>query len=186
MVSQLDIYTAFICCSFTVSQCTPQTSIYRAKWWRPRGVRGKLKCGSLLLLAQRSLCIQKVRNPHSGPGLDPSIHRHSGIWGAADEAVLNIVWKKIPQKIVKKKCLLRDPTSSPHGDGSRGQLELLIGTDKAQWMPEHVQLVATRERYATGAISIRVKVRERLGSRNLDRLGNGNKWGTPKEIQLGG
>ncbi len=26
-----------------------------------------------------------------GPGIDPSIRRHSGIWGAADEAVLNIV-----------------------------------------------------------------------------------------------
>ncbi len=37
----------------------------------------------------------------NGPGFDPSIRRHSGIWGAADEAVLNIVWKKswkIPQK----------------------------------------------------------------------------------------
>ncbi len=28
------------------------------------------------------------------PGFDPSILRHSGIWGAADEAVLNIVHKK--------------------------------------------------------------------------------------------
>ncbi len=27
----------------------------------------------------------------NGPGFDPSIRRHSGIWGAADEAVLNIV-----------------------------------------------------------------------------------------------
>ncbi len=30
----------------------------------------------------------------NGPGFDPSIRRHSGIWGAADEAVLNIVRKK--------------------------------------------------------------------------------------------
>ncbi len=30
----------------------------------------------------------------NGPGFDPSIRRHSGIWGAADEAVLNIVWRK--------------------------------------------------------------------------------------------
>ncbi len=30
----------------------------------------------------------------NGPGFDPSICRHSGIWGAADEAVLNIVRKK--------------------------------------------------------------------------------------------
>ncbi len=38
----------------------------------------------------------------NGPGFDPSIRRHSGIWGAADEAVLNTVWKKIkkiPPKI---------------------------------------------------------------------------------------
>jgi hypothetical protein len=41
----------------------------------------------------------------NGPGFDPSIRRHSGIWGAADEAVLNIVWtkrKKSPPKIQKK------------------------------------------------------------------------------------
>jgi hypothetical protein len=30
----------------------------------------------------------------NGPGFDPSIRRHSGIWGAADEAVLNIVRRK--------------------------------------------------------------------------------------------
>jgi hypothetical protein len=42
----------------------------------------------------------------NGPGFDPSIRRHSGIWGAADEAVLNIVrkkYKKSPQKILKNK-----------------------------------------------------------------------------------
>ncbi len=42
----------------------------------------------------------------NGPGFDPSIRRHSGIWGAADEAVLNIIQtkrKKIPPP--KKKTL---------------------------------------------------------------------------------
>jgi hypothetical protein len=42
----------------------------------------------------------------NGPGFDPRIRRHSGIWRAADEAVLNGVWKKekkIPQKIFRKK-----------------------------------------------------------------------------------
>ncbi len=41
----------------------------------------------------------------NGPGFDASIRRHSGIWGAADEAVLNIVRKKIipPKNIQKKK-----------------------------------------------------------------------------------
>ncbi len=42
----------------------------------------------------------------NGPGFDPSIRRHSGIWGAADEAVLNNVRrkkeKKIPQKNIEK------------------------------------------------------------------------------------
>ncbi len=32
----------------------------------------------------------------NGPGFDPSIHWHRGIWGAADEAVLNIVRKNPP------------------------------------------------------------------------------------------
>ncbi len=35
----------------------------------------------------------------NGPGFDPSIRRHSGIWGAADGAVLNKVWKKISKNI---------------------------------------------------------------------------------------
>jgi hypothetical protein len=35
---------------------------------------------------------------YNGPGFDPSIRRHSGIIGAADEAVLNIVRKKNPLK----------------------------------------------------------------------------------------
>ncbi len=42
----------------------------------------------------------------NGPGFNPSIRRHSGIWGAADEAVLNIVRKKKrknpPKKYFKK------------------------------------------------------------------------------------
>jgi hypothetical protein len=45
----------------------------------------------------------------NGPGFDPSIRRHSGIWGAADEAVLNIVRRKtknIPQKNIKKKIYI--------------------------------------------------------------------------------
>jgi hypothetical protein len=47
----------------------------------------------------------------NGPGFDPSIRRHSGIWGAADEAVLNIVRtkkKKSPKKILKKKKKKKD------------------------------------------------------------------------------
>ncbi len=42
----------------------------------------------------------------NGHGFDPSIRRHSGIWGAADEAVLNIVGKKFPPKIWTQKKFL--------------------------------------------------------------------------------
>ncbi len=45
----------------------------------------------------------------NGPGFDPSIRRHSGIWGAADEAVLNNVWtkrKNPPKKYLKKKKII--------------------------------------------------------------------------------
>ncbi len=50
-----------------------------------------------------------VRAPDSqctscnGPEFDHSIRRHSRIWGAVDEAVLNIVWKKNPPKKYLKK-----------------------------------------------------------------------------------
>jgi hypothetical protein len=47
----------------------------------------------------------------NGPGFDPSIRRHSGIWGAADEAVLNIVRtkkKKIPPPQKKKRNHLNE------------------------------------------------------------------------------
>jgi hypothetical protein len=37
------------------------------------------------------------------PGVDPSIHRHSGIWGAAVEAVLNNVL------VHKKKTFKKSP-----------------------------------------------------------------------------
>jgi hypothetical protein len=40
----------------------------------------------------------------NGPGLDPSIRRHSGISGAADETVLNIVRKKEKEKNPPKFC----------------------------------------------------------------------------------
>ncbi len=60
---------------------------------------------SLVVRASDCLCTSC-----NGPGFDPSIRRHSGIWGAADEAVLNIVRakkKKIPQKNIKKKRIHR-------------------------------------------------------------------------------
>ncbi len=43
----------------------------------------------------------------NGPGFDPSIRRHSGIWGAANEAVLNIVRtkRKNPPKNIFKKSI---------------------------------------------------------------------------------
>ncbi len=39
-----------------------------------------------------------VWSSRNSPGFDPSGHRHKGIWGAADEAVLKNVLLKNPQK----------------------------------------------------------------------------------------
>ncbi len=53
----------------------------------------------------------------NGPGFDPSIRRHSGIWGAADEALLNIVRtkrKKSHKKKFKKK-VFNLPTKKDNG-----------------------------------------------------------------------
>ncbi len=41
----------------------------------------------------------------NGPGFYPSIRRHSGTWGAADESVLNTVEKKNPPKNYFKKIM---------------------------------------------------------------------------------
>jgi hypothetical protein len=57
---------------------------------------------SSLLWMRSSLGVRasdwKCRSRNS-PGFDPSILQHSGIWGAADEAVLNTVHRKKSQKI---------------------------------------------------------------------------------------
>ncbi len=53
---------------------------------------------SLVVRASDCLCTSC-----NGPGFDPSIRRHSGIWGAADEAVLNIVRTKKRKKKYKNK-----------------------------------------------------------------------------------
>ncbi len=39
-----------------------------------------------------------VNASHNSPGFDPIILQHSGIWGAADEAVLNNVHKNKKSK----------------------------------------------------------------------------------------
>ncbi len=50
---------------------------------------------SMWLCFADSQCRSRTRNC---PWFDPSILRHSGIWGAADDAVLNIVHKKEKSK----------------------------------------------------------------------------------------
>ncbi len=62
----------------------------------------------LLLLRMRSSLVVRASDCQctscNGPGFDPCIRRHSGIWGAADETVLNIVRtnkrKKSPKIII--------------------------------------------------------------------------------------
>ncbi len=43
----------------------------------------------------------RMKTSCNGPGPDPCIRRYSGIWGAADEAVLKIVRKKIFRELVE-------------------------------------------------------------------------------------
>ncbi len=56
----------------------PRVHLYHPLWMR----------SSLVVRASDCQCTSC-----NGPGFDPSIRRHSGIWEAADEAVLNTVWK---------------------------------------------------------------------------------------------
>ncbi len=57
-----------------------------------RSGRGWMRSGRLVR-ASDSQC-----RSHNCPWFDPSILRHSGIWGSADKAVLNNVHKKIKYK----------------------------------------------------------------------------------------
>ncbi len=69
-------------------------------YWKDTDRRMRRMRSSLMVRASDCQCTSC-----NGPGFDPSIRQHSGIWGAADEAVLNIVWKRIknPQKYIEKK-----------------------------------------------------------------------------------
>ncbi len=67
----------------------------------------------------------------NGPGFDPSIRRHSGIWGAADEAVLNKVRKKYKKNPPLFPCnklfssrleVAVGPHSEEQREGAPGQL----------------------------------------------------------------
>ncbi len=66
---------------------------------------------SSLLVRMRSSLVVRASDCQctscNGPGFNTSIRRHSGIWGAADEAVLNTVRKnkKSPKKYLEKKHL---------------------------------------------------------------------------------
>ncbi len=63
-----------------------------------------IKC-AVYIVSRRYLAVWLERltaNAVNCPGFDPSILRHSGIWGAAVEAVSKIVHKKKNQKIQNK------------------------------------------------------------------------------------
>ncbi len=73
----------------------------RTDLWRkqkPRILKGTRSCDNIFLtsrVVRASGCQCQSRN---SPGFVPSIIRHSGIWGAADEAVLSNVHKKKKSK----------------------------------------------------------------------------------------
>ncbi len=66
----------------------------------------------------------------NGPGFDPSIRRHSGIWGAADEAVLYKVRKQLflfsIQKIILQLIWIR---FEPHPFGKKMHCSIFIYQD---------------------------------------------------------
>ncbi len=98
--------------------------------WERSSVLSGVGGGDFLLFCKCSLGIEYVRKSSlvvrvsdcqctscNGPGFDPSIRRHSGIWGAADEAVLNIVRKKrekIPPKNIFKKRICTQGVSEKY------------------------------------------------------------------------
>ncbi len=73
------------------------------------------------LVVRASDCQFRSRN---SPGFDPSILRHSGIWGAADEAVFNTVHREKIQKI---------PLLNSCGWGVYQLLAHLPATRKVPW-----------------------------------------------------
>ncbi len=102
----------------------PNSNHKKAKTWLPHvrtvpknskeifpemKLRGLVFPNFYIHVSVRNLCIPTISLPIflycmtrcNGPGFDPSIRRHSGIWGAADEAVLNIVRKKKLKKSPK-------------------------------------------------------------------------------------
>ncbi len=70
-------------------------------------------------LVRASDCQWRSRN---SPGFDPSILRHSGIWGAADEAVLNTVHREKNKKIPLFNYVLRNFVPVPLYQGYLGEL----------------------------------------------------------------
>ncbi len=87
------------CCALTPGRSSP---FQWWSWWEGSGWRSVLcntqvfnrKLGARMrscLVVRASDC--QCRSRYS-PGFDPSILRHSGIWGAADEAVLNTVYRE--------------------------------------------------------------------------------------------
>ncbi len=96
-----------VCERFIYSHDLSANILLQENMWSDPGIynfrmRSSLFRNRFSLVVRASDCQCTSRN---GPGFDPSIRRHSGIWGAADEAVSNIV-KKIkkspPQKKIKK------------------------------------------------------------------------------------
>ncbi len=74
--------------SWSTVYCRPRISKKRTRLFRCCW-RGQHLGSSLVVRASDSQWCSR-----NCPGFDPSILRHSGIWGALDEAVLNIVHKK--------------------------------------------------------------------------------------------
>ncbi len=78
------------------------------------------------------------------PGFDPSILRHSGIWGAANEAELNIVYKK------KKKSPKNSPLNFFITDQAMHEKILPTQISMFRWNPEMTQIPASKHGNRSG------------------------------------
>jgi hypothetical protein len=79
------------------SQCSSQSLPSLLLYFLPKNITFE-NITSLHIHGMRSSLVVRASDfqcqSRNSPGVDPSILRHSGIWGAADEAMLNTVLRK--------------------------------------------------------------------------------------------
>jgi hypothetical protein len=92
--TEVDLYPKKSKC-FALEKCVEYLNFWHFHFLLEKDVNFPPKILHKPYMRMRSSLVVKASDCQcpscNGPGFDPSIRRHSGIWGAADEAVLNIV-----------------------------------------------------------------------------------------------